>query len=313
MKLTVAIPTYNKEKCIDRCIQSVLAEKKYISKILVIDNNSVDKTFELAKKYEPQITCIRNQANLGMGKNWNKCIDLCKTDLLMIFHADDELLPNTIKSYLDFFDKYLNVAFIHANCYYVKDSKNIIRRQYVETDNKEIRRVGIEALSMPGNACSTVIVKKSVYDDLGYFIESSMSPDIEMWKRIASKYDIGHLNFPTVIVHLDHSSAGHQSLINREVQGIQKDWEMLSDKIISYYPPAMRDVLKREARKHYVDGFIMVATANMRAKQYKRVMQTLYLIFFHYKGLKRVIYRAYHYFKDALLRKRDIILKKDEK
>ena len=126
MKLTVAIPTYNKEKYIDRCIQSILVEKKYIAKIVLIDNHSTDKTFYLAKKYKPQIRCIQNQSNLSMGKNWNRCIDLCKTDLLMIFHADDKLLPNTIKSYLDFFDKHPNVAFVHANCYYVKDNKNAI-------------------------------------------------------------------------------------------------------------------------------------------------------------------------------------------
>ena len=82
----------------------------------MVDNCSTDKTFELAKKYESHIKCYRNDINLGMSGNWNKCIDLCKTDWLMIFHADDEILPGSIIQYLNFIKKWLNYKINHPIC-----------------------------------------------------------------------------------------------------------------------------------------------------------------------------------------------------
>ncbi len=296
MTLTVAIPSYNKEKYIDRCIKSVLAEKEYthIDEIILVDNCSTDKTFELAKKYEPQIKCVRNLSNLGMSGNFNRCIDLCENDLLMIFHADDELLPNTIKHYLDFFKEHPAVGLAHANFFYVKNG-DLSTKQYVKSDTTKIRKAGLEALEMGGNACSTVIVKKSAYDALGYFMES-MSSDFEMWRRVGSKYDIGHLDIPTVNVHLNADSTASHSFLNREIGEIEKDWKRLSDKINSYYPKEFQKT-NEEYRKGMVDSFIIVATACIKGGQYKKAMQAIKLIFIKYRGFFRVLKNARNYLK----------------
>ena len=74
--LTIAIPSYNKEKYIDRCLKSILHEKEHVTEIFVVDNCSSDDTYELAKKYKPDITCYQNEENIGMSGNWNRCIDL---------------------------------------------------------------------------------------------------------------------------------------------------------------------------------------------------------------------------------------------
>ena len=41
---------------------------------------------------------LRNLSNLGLAGNWNACLDVAKTDLVSIVHADDELSPNYIET-----------------------------------------------------------------------------------------------------------------------------------------------------------------------------------------------------------------------
>ena len=195
MTLTVAIPSYNKEKYIERCLKSILTEKKYIDKIILIDNSRTDKTFEIAKKFEPEIKCYRNEKNIGMSPNWNRCIDLCKTDWLMIVHADDELVPGSIKKYQDFIKKHPSAGLIHADSYMIDDSESskndsgqIKKELWTANAKKELWKAGLNALSFQYGICSSVMVKKNTYDQLGYFIRLLLSSDAEMWAIIASKY-----------------------------------------------------------------------------------------------------------------------------
>ena len=80
LKLTIAIPTFNGGKNLERAINSCknikLPSDKY--EILVVDNCSTDESIsnvkELRKK-NGNLILIENQENVGRIKNWNVCID----------------------------------------------------------------------------------------------------------------------------------------------------------------------------------------------------------------------------------------------
>lgn len=301
--ITVTIPSYNKEKYIDRCISGILANKEYIDEIILVDNCSTDKTFELAKKYEPQIKCYQNQSNLGMSGNWNRCIDLCKTDWLMIFHADDEMLPNSMIKYLEFIEKYPSVGFVHAAAYTMTEG-NESSKKLNQSDTMEIRQAGLEALGRPGNICSTVMVKKIAYDQLGYFVETSLCSDQEMWLRISNKYDIGYINLPTVIYHINPSSTGYTSLITRSIKEIQEDWDSMSKKVSSYYTTQeSRDILSQKSSGAAVYGWWAVLAANVKAGNYIKALQAAGLIIFTYHGFFPFVCLVFGYIKKKVLHK----------
>ena len=65
--ISIAIPTYNEESNIDRCLASIFGQR-YLGKleVFIIDGGSTDKTIQLAKKYHVHI--LRNpwkQAEYG--------------------------------------------------------------------------------------------------------------------------------------------------------------------------------------------------------------------------------------------------------
>jgi len=71
-------------------IQSVLGQTLPIRNVTVLDNCSTDGTEDRVKDITG-IKYIKNDSNIGMINNWNKCFQLCKTKYLCILHDDDIL------------------------------------------------------------------------------------------------------------------------------------------------------------------------------------------------------------------------------
>lgn len=302
MKITAAIPSYNKEKYIGSCIKSILVNKQYVDKIILVDNCSSDKTFNIAKKFEPDIQCYRNKKNLGMSGNWNRCIELCDTDWLMIIHADDELLPGAIECYIDFIKKYPSVGLIHANSYSMKEDDASSKIVGIKKQ-KEFWKAGLDAMSCHYGVCSAVMVKKEVYDKLGYFIDS-LSSDAEMWARIAAHYDVGFIKAPTVIYRINETSLGPSSLVNRSIKEIKTDWDTLTEKTANSYPTKeSRDMFLKKSFKESVGNYWGVAKVNLKSRNYVNFIQAIYLIIFTYQGLLPLISLVSRDIKNKIIRK----------
>lgn len=91
--LSVVIITFNEEKNIGRCIDSVL---EVADEIVVLDSNSTDKTVEIARQ---KGATVYQQAFLGYVEQKNKALSLAKHDLVMSLDADealDRVLCNSI-------------------------------------------------------------------------------------------------------------------------------------------------------------------------------------------------------------------------
>ena len=284
MKITIAIPSYNKEKYIRRCIESALVEKKHISKIILVDNYSTDSTFAIAKEYKPDIECYQNETNLGMAMNWNRCIDLCDTEWLLILHADDELVPGSISKYIEYVEKYPTVSLIHANSYSITEG-DLSTKSFTKKNQRSFWSAGLEAMKCHYGVCSAVMVRKDVYEKLGYFIES-LASDAEMWSRIASKYDVGFIDEPTVIYHVSKTSTGFEGLTKRSVGEIKRDWDFLYTTMANNYPTEMsRNIFLNEIFASYPGSYYAVAKANLKIHNYIKAAQIFWLIISTYNGL----------------------------
>jgi len=281
--ITVAIPSYNKQDYIQECIESLLANKEYIDAIVVVDNDSSDNTLALAKEYS-DVVCYKNDTNIGMAPNWNRCIELCETDWLMIMHADDFMLPGAMKLYRDMMKKYPNLGFISAASCDMRDKDDSSFTEYVRSE-PEFLAAGVDALSGAFGVCSSVMVKKDAYDKLGMFIPESLSSDVDMWSRVASTYNVGFINTPTVTYRINPTSTGILSLVNRPLRDIRRDWDNLNNHIASYYPTEeSRRVYLKNIHDAAPYSYWAVAKAKIRKRQFGQALQTILFIIFRYNG-----------------------------
>ncbi|MBU4353686.1 glycosyltransferase family 2 protein [Patescibacteria group bacterium] len=93
--LSVVISAYNEEKSLERCLKSVtdLADE-----VVVVDNESQDKTVEVAKKYTKKIYSSPNQLMLNLNKNTG--FEKASGDWILNLDADEEVTPALAKEIL---------------------------------------------------------------------------------------------------------------------------------------------------------------------------------------------------------------------
>jgi len=82
--ITVVIVTYNSERYIKNCLQSIL-ENSIRSKIeiVLVDNASQDKTLTIVRRF-PKIRLIKNKINIGFASAVNQATAQAKGDILLL-------------------------------------------------------------------------------------------------------------------------------------------------------------------------------------------------------------------------------------
>lgn len=102
--LTIAIPVFERINFFMEALESAL-NQTVRCKIIVVDNCSSHDFFEkTCEKYE--IEYYRNQKNIGMFPNWNRCFALCDTEFVMLLGDDDILYKNYVASFIKAQEKY---------------------------------------------------------------------------------------------------------------------------------------------------------------------------------------------------------------
>ena len=114
VRVSVCIPVYNGAATVVRSIQSVLAQTYRDFECVVVDNNSTDGTADaVATVADSRVRLVRNETNIGLVGNHNKCVQTARGELIQFVHADDWLLPRSLETLVPAFDS-PNVGFAFA-------------------------------------------------------------------------------------------------------------------------------------------------------------------------------------------------------
>ncbi|WP_170063970.1 glycosyltransferase family 2 protein [Jejuia pallidilutea] len=133
MKLSIIIPTYNVEKYITYCIDSLLEQNisKNDYEILIIDDGSTDNSLVIAKAFEAREINIRaySKTNGGVGSARNKGLDLAKGKYIYFIDPDDYLASNVLKTILSSIEvnnlEVLTFLSVGTNSIHLKESASI--------------------------------------------------------------------------------------------------------------------------------------------------------------------------------------------
>ena len=99
-KVSIGILTYNSEKYIIPCLNSILTQDYDNLDIHIFDNQSTDNTSDIIKKKFPQVNLINSSENLGFGKAHNKLIRKTDGDFYACLNVDMIFEPNFISELL---------------------------------------------------------------------------------------------------------------------------------------------------------------------------------------------------------------------
>ena len=102
--ITIQIVTYNSEKVIKQCLDSLFHLKIQYFEIIILDNASKDQTTEILEEIQnthPNITLIKSRTNMGFAKAHNKIAKKAKGSHLIILNPDTVFLDTEEPKYLE--------------------------------------------------------------------------------------------------------------------------------------------------------------------------------------------------------------------
>ena len=178
--LSIAIPTYNRHFELKECLDSIYEDiQKTVDdgiigyheiEIYITDNCSTDDTRKLVEKYIDEKKMLRlrydrNSKNLGMDKNFLKCIENSDGMYIHMMSDDDIMMPGTVKAIVECI-RNNEPDFIHLNsgelCYNPDGTPSITKAR-LELNNDEILHDKNEFLERVGifiTYISTIVYKK---------------------------------------------------------------------------------------------------------------------------------------------------------
>lgn len=95
--VSVCIPAYRGAVHIGEAIESVLAQSFTDFELIVVDDASPDDTAGVVLRYsDPRVRLVRNERNLGVQANWNRCLELACGRYFKLLPQDDLIAPECL-------------------------------------------------------------------------------------------------------------------------------------------------------------------------------------------------------------------------
>ena len=199
---SVVIPLYNKERYIKRTLESVLDQTFTDFEILVVDDGSTDKSYEIIDSIkDPRIRLIR-QENGGPSKARNRGIKEAKGEFIAFLDADDEWLPGKLEKQHELHSESPDVVW-SCTAYRAVGGERV---EHVSYSQAGIVDDVLDAI-MDGIPIqtSTVVIKKSIFENNRLLFNESFkrSEDREVWYKMACLYpSIGYLKTELLIYNV---------------------------------------------------------------------------------------------------------------
>ena len=217
--ISVVMPLYNKEGEVGRAIKSVMAQNFSDFKLIVINDGSTDKGPEVVRQIHDTRISIIDQDNSGVSAARNRGIEEAKSDLIAFLDADDEWLPNFLKT-IDCLRKTYSSCSVFATNYICRNVDGslvpTIIRGLPAAQWKGIfeNYFKIASQSAPPIVSSAIAAEKAALISTGGFpVGVEPGEDLITWAKLALRYKIAYSTQPASIFYLRESSWGRPTRV----------------------------------------------------------------------------------------------------
>jgi len=291
-KISIITLTYNHEKYIAECIESVLAQTYSNWEMIIVNDGSTDNTKDIVESYMIKDSRIKllNQKNLGiykLGVTYNKGLESATGDYIAILEGDDYWEPFKLRCQMDIINKDKSIVMVWGKAasrvafkkenyqvYPINERKNL--DYYFNEPVGSIFNVVLDDFLPP----LTYLIKKSSLIEIGGFIQIHPFPSIDLstilelskkgkfyycnnilgtWRISSSQItktfnnDILEGSLKILLQHYKSLSSSERELINVSEQGIIDNYK--KRRIISYSRGGRFKLIRKDfkaARKDYL-------------------------------------------------------------
>lgn len=195
--VSIGIALYNHEDYIKECIDSVLAQTYDNIEIIVIDDGSKDRSYEVAKSVlEAQTSrpyILTTRPNRGMCNTLNEIIAHAAGTYISFIGSDDFWHPERIAKQVAYLESHPDIALVHTDSYIVDGESRIMSefhctRYQHEGDLYEALIMGEGLINTPAH-----LYRTSVYETIGVYDPQFRWEDTDFWLRFAKRFKVGYI------------------------------------------------------------------------------------------------------------------------
>lgn len=194
--VSVCIPTYNNEEYIGRTIESILKQTHQKWELIIVDDCSKDRTVEIIEQYEDsRIHLFRNEKNLGMAGNWNRCVELASGEYIKFICADDILMAECLETELKIFLEHPSLSMVVSDSRLINDQgvPSGVFPRYPRggiQDGKKVAKRSLIFINYFGMPCA-VMFRKELFAQIGGFSkEFHYIVDFDLWLAMSLYGDV---------------------------------------------------------------------------------------------------------------------------
>lgn len=209
--------SFNTERTIECCIQSVLAQSFKNVEYIIIDGSSTDNTLQIIHKYKQDIQILVSEPDKGIYDAMNKGIKMATGEIIGMLNADDYFTEaNVLRDIADQF--ILNNALItYGDLDFVNSKGRVVRKWRSGKYFPGLFNWGW----MPPHP--TFYCKKELFQQFGYYsLEYGTAADYELMLRFMHKNRVSAFYLNKVLINMKIGGISNKSLYNR-VKGLLFD------------------------------------------------------------------------------------------
>jgi len=220
MKISVITPAYNSEAYLAETIESILAQDYADWELIIVDDHSTDRTYQIADEFakkDKRIKVIRNPENMGVAASRNAALDAASGEYVAFCDADDLWLPQKLSRQIRFMEDGQYVL-TYTNYQKFNSSTGERSRKILRAPAK------ITAEMIYGNTsigCLTVMVNRSRSGPFHMPLLKHMEDNIT-WQNILSKGYTGYRLDEVLSLYRE----GNSSMTNRKSKAAREQWDI---------------------------------------------------------------------------------------
>ena len=249
MKLvSVIVPTYNIEQYIADTIKSVLAQTYSHFELLIIDDESTDRSVEICRQFNDSRIKIISQKNRGLAGARNTGIRNAQGAYIALLDGDDLWLPEKLANHVQHLESNSDVGVSFSRSEFIDAQGNSLGI-YQMPKLKDITPGHLLCRNPVGNG-SAPVIRREVFDDICfqddlhgsledcYFDEHfRQSEDIECWFRISAQNNWKIEGIPEALTLYRVNGEGLSANILKQLDS----WEQMITKNRDRYPELLAE------------------------------------------------------------------------
>jgi glycosyltransferase involved in cell wall biosynthesis len=186
--VTVITPAYNVARYIGETVDSVLGQTLGDFEYLVMDDGSADDTLAVAREHARADSRVRLVAgpHQGVVRTRNSALDLARGKYIAFLDGDDRWHPRFLEHQVALIESLPSgVGLVFCRSRTILESGTPINFLWQRAGRYDFDDFLV--LNNPTRTGSSLLIRKSCFDEVGGFDENVYVDDLEMWLRIAER------------------------------------------------------------------------------------------------------------------------------